>query len=294
MLRILGLLMSQSIVLFWLFFELKMISVIIFLSKRAKTTPNPTPPLLYFRVQRLSRIFFWLGFGFSNLRIIQVSLFIKLGLIPFIWWFPFLTFSLKWIQIFLLLTFRKFPRFFVFFYVGVSSLSVLFVLLSVFVGILGMACSLKRVLLLLGWRRIVDRSFILFLSRQNLRFMKFYLVVYTLSVGVWLCCFWGFGLVKLSSSLEYRYNNNKSLFFLRLVVLGLPPFLGFLFKLNFIYVVLRNRYFLMRIFLICAFVLQMFCYLFFLVKSFYKEVRFKGVRFFVCVILRVVVFWGFV
>lgn len=224
----------NSLIGVWLVIEVNMVLFLIILFNEGYSKGNI---MKYFITQRVSsRLFFFSffltyirdgGVGIFLNRILLISLSFKLGLAPFHGWYLRVVESLGWFSIFILSTLQKLLPLFAI-RISVSSFRLyLIIVFSRLVGtLLIFEILVKR---LIGYSRVFNIGWLLIVI-SNPRVFLLTFITYRIT-------FFTVRMFFFKKSIEKVYKINlstqvESLIFLVLVIrlAGVPPFLGFWFK----------------------------------------------------------------
>lgn len=240
-----------------------------------------------FLVYYFFQIFFFLlmiwGYLFNFDILFYLSVFLKLGLFPFVWWIPYVIARLSFLSFFLLGVVKKILGLYILIlnYSSILPFMEWFIylvsIITVFISLLNSFRNQNNIKPLLAWSSSINYSMLisLFASRRLESFFLFFLVYsFLLSITLFFLnsdnYFWD----------QAIYSQNISWFVLFICFIsfvGLPPFLGFFLKFSFFYgsqmsYTLLNslRYFPWIVLL----TLHSFIYINILVKVFSKKKRF--------------------
>lgn len=214
----------NSLFYFWLFLEINMfayILLILFSDLFFNSGFNFNQCLFYFIIQSIGSMLFLLCFLLTQELYLDfflvLSIFFKLGLSPFHFWFYKLIYFLPLVGVVFLLTFQKLPLFFL-----LSEFSNLFfwsgLILNLVVGGFFLYFS-NRVMELLASSSIYITFWLLLFYLINFSFFFFFILIYFFYIFLFLRgVFFSHKLIKK--------NVVSSIVFL----MGLPPFLLFFFK----------------------------------------------------------------
>lgn len=192
--------------------------------------------LKYFLFQRLGSLLiefgYMLNYSFSD-YIIVVGLLLKLGLLPFFWWFPNFLRNNNWFKIFIFKTFQKFPiLYFIGFYFHrrVILLNTILYFALFYMGLFLILNRNNNLKYLIGWRSLIDSAFFCWVARIN---KKLFIYLFLLYIFVYILisfCFF-FRWKEIPQELNKNQLLNSSLFFfgsfLILLLAGFPPFFLF-------------------------------------------------------------------
>jgi NADH:ubiquinone oxidoreductase subunit 2 (subunit N) len=198
----------------------------------------------YFIFQVLGRVFIEIGYSFLyfwNDLFIFIGILLKLGLLPFFWWFPSFLKKKNWRNFFFFNTLKKIP---LFYFIRLNfpknfMLNIFFLILGL--GFLGLFISskkivgLKKIKMFLGWVSILDGVFFCFLIffDKNSFFVVYliYTIIYFLIRLRFFFCLKTFKIENFS----FKFSSIKNFifffcFFLLFLKIGFPPFFPFLYK----------------------------------------------------------------
>lgn len=221
---------SRNLFLVWLGMEIKMFGVIPFLINDKKNTSR-SMILYYFIIQVLGRILFaWRAIKVNRNIFGIVGLCIKSGLAPFFWWVPKVISSLNWNSIFIMSTFQKIPPLIglvVFFdYLLDYNIIMLFIIMGLVIGFIGMKLCTKKIKMLIAWSSIANVRFVYFLLGVSTNLGIIYFVFYRLNLFIIL--------KFINNKVSKRDISTENLIAfggIMLIFSGLPPLLGFVTKL---------------------------------------------------------------
>nr|YP_008815716.1 NADH dehydrogenase subunit 2 [Pristaulacus compressus]AGZ13111.1 NADH dehydrogenase subunit 2 [Pristaulacus compressus] len=230
----------------WISLELNMLSFIPLLIFNKKFSNDSL--ILCFLIQSLSSSIFLLSllyffFQFNYLekflflifnKLILLSLFLKLGIFPFHFWFIKLIKSSSWMNCFIITSFQKIIPMIILFNIFIHY--IMFFPLIIFSSFMSMFLSFNMMNLrsILGYSSINHTSWMLTSIPFNKLFWMFYLIFYSIILFSLINLFNMFNLNYINQmNLIFKLNKNlmKIIIFFNLISLGgMPPFLGFLSK----------------------------------------------------------------
>nr|WLE69981.1 NADH dehydrogenase subunit 2 [Aphidius gifuensis] len=224
----------------------------------------------YFLVNSFSSMLFifmmnFLLFYYNNmffLIIINISMMLKLGMMPFHFWFIDLMMNLNWISNLIISTWQKIIPFFILMFIYLQNLVLMFILIS---SIFSMIFSMNQIYL----KKIYAYS--------SINHMCWLLMSLFFSELIWMMYFFIYMMINLLlmfmlkifninylMDLFYKFSNKyMKIFFMFLMFSlgGLPPFLGFIMKWYLIFYLINNYNFFILLVLIFFSLIFLFFYL---------------------------------
>nr|WLE71814.1 NADH dehydrogenase subunit 2 [Aphidius gifuensis] len=224
----------------------------------------------YFLVNSFSSMLFifmmnFLLFYYNNmffLMIINISMMLKLGMMPFHFWFIDLMMNLNWISNLIISTWQKIIPFFILMFIYLQNLVLMFILIS---SIFSMIFSMNQIYL----KKIYAYS--------SINHMCWLLMSLIFSELIWMMYFFIYVMINLLlmfmlkifninylMDLFYKFSNKyMKIFFMFLMFSlgGLPPFLGFIMKWYLIFYLINNYNFFILLILIFFSLIFLFFYL---------------------------------
>lgn len=237
----LGIILSISgsnIFVIYLGMELKMFGIIPFiLLKRTERTGGINVRIYYFLVQVFGRMLFLWG-NLINIYILGIiGLRIKMGVSPFFWWVPSIFSRLDWFSIGIIGSIQKIPSFIIL--RGVfdfpSKLGLFISISGLIISIIGINYSNKKLKNLIAWSSVGKISLLYYLIILNFQIAFMFFICY---ITAFLLIIY----ILFKNSLEninfWSYNKFKSDLLIAvglgiLIFSGLPPLLGFQWKVLF-------------------------------------------------------------
>nr|YP_009648079.1 NADH dehydrogenase subunit 2 [Parantica aglea]QBZ78047.1 NADH dehydrogenase subunit 2 [Parantica aglea] len=256
----------------WIGLEINLLSFIPLISN-SNNLLNSEASLKYFLTQTIASINFlfsillkliFLKNFFSDLFSIMInsSLLMKMGSVPFHFWFPNIIEGLSWFNCFILMTWQKIsPMILLSYYLNVNFIMIIMILNSI-IGVIG------------SFNQNSIRKLLAFSSINNLAWM---LASILISESIWNLFFFMYSLLNMiMCSIFYMinifyinqmYNFNLN-FFIKFSIMinflflgGLPPFLGFFFKWIVINFLICNNLIMITFFFIMMSLIMMFVYI---------------------------------
>nr|UKT60462.1 NADH dehydrogenase subunit 2 [Amblyomma americanum]UKT60475.1 NADH dehydrogenase subunit 2 [Amblyomma americanum] len=236
---------SSSWFIFWLMMEMNLLLFIPILNN--KKIINSNLMITYFIIQSFSSsLFFFSSLNFLILQsvlfksIMNVSMMIKLALIPFHFWLTSLSEMINFPSLFMLLTMQKLIPLFVLTNF-LMKFMIFFILISSLLGSL-LALNSKTFKKILIFSSISHQGWVLSLIFVKSNFWISYMLIYSILIYKisFLLKKMNFNYIMDFFNLNKNYSNKISLIFMMMSLGGMPPFLGFLIKLTSIFFLIQN------------------------------------------------------
>nr|YP_002889396.1 NADH dehydrogenase subunit 2 [Orussus occidentalis]ACJ69694.1 NADH dehydrogenase subunit 2 [Orussus occidentalis] len=258
----------ESWFLAWLGLE---INLICFISLISDFPSNTETNIKYFIVQSFSSSLFLFSSTILLVNklnffvmLLNFSLLIKLGMVPFHFWYPLIMGKLKWSHCMILSTWQKISPLILISYFNIFELIIFIIILSSLASsIMGMnQTSLKK---LMAFSSISHFSWILTNMLLNETNMYFYTMIYfSLTISV-MNSFLNMNLSMINQTSSFLVNKSFTfnlLFSMMILSLGgMPPLMGFMPKLTTIMVLINHNYKLLIIILCLSSLLNLFFYM---------------------------------
>nr|YP_010710171.1 NADH dehydrogenase subunit 2 [Narosa fulgens]WCS41471.1 NADH dehydrogenase subunit 2 [Narosa fulgens] len=267
----------------WIGLEINLLSFIPLISNSNNLLSNEAS-LKYFLTQSfasinflfliLFKLIFMKNFLINNFIMIMInsSLFMKMGSVPFHFWFPNVIEGLSWFNAFILMTWQKISPMILLSYFFNKNFLILIMILNSIIGALGglNQTSLRK---LMAFSSINNLSWMLstILISENL--WMFYFIFYMFLIST-LCIFFHiFNLFFINQLFILNFNSMIKIFFLInfLSLGGLPPFIGFFPKWTVINFLMMNNYFIISF----IFIMMSLILLFFYIRIIYSSFMFN-------------------
>nr|ARO34919.1 NADH dehydrogenase subunit 2 [Janus compressus] len=194
---------------------------------------------------------------------VSLSMMLKMGLIPFHWWYIEIMMSLSWMNIFLMSTWQKIIPLTIISYFKMNSILYLSIILSSLISSL-QGINQINLRKLFTMSSINQTSWMTINSTMSLYLMLTYLMLYTMiSFNIFFLFNWN----KFSYIHEiYLMNNIPPLIYLFLMLnilslAGMPPLLGFIMKFISIKFMMKNMMYSMILFLMLSSMFTLYYYL---------------------------------
>nr|YP_009049209.1 NADH dehydrogenase subunit 2 [Tirumala limniace]AIE44474.1 NADH dehydrogenase subunit 2 [Tirumala limniace] len=257
----------------WIGLEINLLSFIPLISN-PNNLLNSEASLKYFLTQSIAsinflfsillKLLFLKNFFFNDLFSVMInsSLLMKMGSIPFHFWFPNIMEGLSWLNCFILMTWQKIsPMILLSYYLNIYFISIIMIF-NCIIGVIG------------SFNQNSIRKLMAFSSTNNLGWMLSSLMI---SESIWLLFFSMYSfLTMIMCYMFYLINiffinqlfNFNMNFFLKIFILinflslgGLPPFLGFFSKWMVINFLIMNNLFIISFFFIMSSLILIFVYI---------------------------------
>nr|YP_008082673.1 NADH dehydrogenase subunit 2 [Danaus plexippus]AGL76298.1 NADH dehydrogenase subunit 2 [Danaus plexippus] len=270
----------------WIGLEINLLSFIPLISS-PNNLLNSEASLKYFLTQSIASINFlfsillkllFLNFFFHELFSIMInsSLLMKMGSIPFHFWFPNIMEGLSWLNCFILMTWQKIsPLILLSYYLNINFISIIMIF-NCIIGVIG------------SFNQNSIRKLMAFSSINNLGWMMSSLMI---SESIWKLFFIMYSFLTMIMCMMFNliniffinqlFNINLN-FFLKISIMinflslgGLPPFLGFFSKWMVINFLIMNNMFLISFFFIMSSLIMIFVY----IRIIYSSLLFYSFKF---------------
>nr|YP_009045416.1 NADH dehydrogenase subunit 2 [Neope pulaha]AHA03767.1 NADH dehydrogenase subunit 2 [Neope pulaha] len=278
----------------WIGLEINLLSFIPLISN-SNNLMNSEASLKYFLTQSIASInflfsiifslFLMKNFFFNNLIsiLINSSLLMKMGSVPFHFWFPNIMEGLSWMNCFILMTWQKItPMILLSYYFNMNFLMIIMIF-NVLIGAVG------------GFNQTSLRKLMAFSSINNLGWMLSALMI---SENLWMIYFFFYSfLISIMCFLFYMLNiffinqmfNFNINFFIKFSIMinflslgGLPPFLGFFPKWLIINYLILNKLYIISFFFIMMSLIMLIFYIRIIYSSFmFFSFKFKWFKIFI-------------
>lgn len=227
---------GSNIFIIFLGMEIKMFGIIPFILLNKENNYNKVnASIYYFLVQVFGRLTFLWGNMVGGYLIGAIGLCIKMGISPFFWWVPSIFKQLDWFSIIIIATIQKIPSFFILRLIfDISSMLGLFIAISgLIVSVIGINYKKKDLKVLMGWSSVGNMSLICYLLIINIEAAYSYFFCYVL-------CFLIISNLLLKNTIKKIKKKSVAsikadlIIIIRIGILifaGLPPLLGFQWKL---------------------------------------------------------------
>nr|YP_010735468.1 NADH dehydrogenase subunit 2 [Rhipicephalus rutilus]WEI30802.1 NADH dehydrogenase subunit 2 [Rhipicephalus rutilus] len=269
---------SNSWFIFWLMMEINMMSFIPIMNEFKLKNYNSM--IMYFIIQSFSSsLFFISSFQYSLLNmelflgLINISILIKLGVIPFHFWLILISESLNFNSLLILLTIQKIIPLLIIEKFMNKLMIPLFVLSSLMASILAMKYKMMKKILIFS--SISHQGWILCLIAKKMNFWFSYLIMYSVIIYSIInnCKMINFNSLNNLTSNKISMKMKNTMIMSMMSLAGMPPFLGFFMKIMAIlYLIKMNLIFM--IILIISSLINLFFYLRILTPFFFINLKF--------------------
>nr|QQP21720.1 NADH dehydrogenase subunit 2 [Strongylogaster xanthocera] len=227
----------------WIGLEINLLSFIPLLMNFSKKIKSSNSMMIYFIVQSASSSILISSFLISNIEnnffkmnlfmnLIQLSILMKLGMIPFHWWTPKMIINLNWMNTFMFLTWQKIGPMYLMLMTNFNNMIYFSVIMSMVIStLLGMNQSSLKLILM--YSSINHMSWMMVIIFLNNTIFLIYLSIYSM-INFMIC------LMLMYFNINYinqLFKNNNQKFNSKIIMIslflslgGLPPLLGFLPK----------------------------------------------------------------
>nr|AMB63365.1 NADH dehydrogenase subunit 2 [Polyura schreiber] len=278
----------------WIGLEINLLSFIPLISNNNNLL-NSEASLKYFLTQSIASInflftiilsmFFMKNFFFNNIFSIMINstLLMKMGSVPFHFWFPNIIEGLSWFNSFILMTWQKIsPMILMSYYFNMNFLMIIMIF-NVLIGAIG------------GFNQTSIRKLMAFSSINNLGWMisalmisenlwMLYFLLYSFLISIMCFLFYTLNIFYINQMFNFNINFpiKISIMINFLSLGGLPPFLGFFPKWMIInYLIFNKLYIISFIFIMMSLIMLIF-YIRIIYSSFlFFSFKFKWFKIFI-------------
>nr|AWN56232.1 NADH dehydrogenase subunit 2 [Eriopis connexa] len=205
----------------------------------------------------------------SNL-IFNCSILMKMGMVPFHFWYIEVIEGLNWINILIMMTWQKItPMIMLMYNFNMNYFFCMIIMLSMLISGLKSwnQTSMKKIMALSS---INHMGWMLGLMFINQSLWMFYFFIYTLISTNFIMMMNKFNIYNISelSNLMNLNKSTKFFFFFNLMSLGgIPPFMGFLPKWLVLKILMENNFYLMAFFMVFLTLLSLYIYMRLIIQS---------------------------
>nr|YP_009045377.1 NADH dehydrogenase subunit 2 [Polyura arja]AHA03728.1 NADH dehydrogenase subunit 2 [Polyura arja] len=278
----------------WIGLEINLLSFIPLISNNNNLF-NSEASLKYFLTQSIASInflfsiilsmFFMKNFFFNNFFSIMINstLLMKMGSVPFHFWFPNIIEGLSWFNSFILMTWQKIsPMILLSYYFNMNFLMIIMIF-NVLIGAIGgfNQTSIRKLMAFssinnLGW--MISALMI----SENLWMLYFYLYSFLISIMCFLFYMLNIFYINQMFNFNINFSIKLSIMINFLSLGGLPPFLGFFPKWMIInYLIFNKLYIISFIFIMMSLIMLIF-YIRIIYSSFlFFSFKFKWFKIFI-------------
>nr|ASV72588.1 NADH dehydrogenase subunit 2 [Arisubathynella cheongmiensis] len=271
---------STSMFIYWLALEMNMYFFIPIMNKSMMKDS-----LKYFLVQAMGSILFLFSLIMLKsmtiyIYILILSLLLKMGMTPFLFWLIDICFNLEWMSFLVLLTIQKILPFIILFTFMDLEMYGFYLLMLIIINILisGLGgINQHNVKILLSYSSVSHLSWMFLACAYSFNLWVFYYIIYIMLFTMLMFTLKLMMTFKMPLIFHYKDFKYSLLIFILLSALGgMPPFLGFMAKLMVIQVMLEQKYYLIMIIMSLMTLLVIFFYLSLFMESALKQTLFKS------------------
>nr|YP_010491904.1 NADH dehydrogenase subunit 2 [Oraesia emarginata]UWM92690.1 NADH dehydrogenase subunit 2 [Oraesia emarginata] len=264
----------------WIGLEINLLSFIPLISN-SNNLLSTEASLKYFMTQSIASINFLFSILMKMIMLknfemnfflsimINSSMLMKMGSVPFHFWFPNIVEGLSWFNNFILMTWQKITPMIILSYYFNKNFLFMIILMNVIVGALGglNQTSLRK---LLAFSSINNLGWMLISIMISENLWIFYLFMYSFMISI-MCFF--FNMLNVFYLNQLFINNLNPMIKINLLINflslgGLPPFIGFFPKWIIINFLITNNMYLMTLILIMSSLIMLFFYIRIIYSSF--------------------------
>nr|YP_010274813.1 NADH dehydrogenase subunit 2 [Capila translucida]UJV31508.1 NADH dehydrogenase subunit 2 [Capila translucida] len=270
----------------WIGLEINMLSFIPLISN-SNNLLNSEASLKYFLIQAIASINFLFlilikmilmkNFEINNLIsiLINSSMYMKMGSVPFHFWFPNIIEGMSWLNCFILMTWQKITPMILLSYYMNKNLLLLIMMMNTIIGAIGgmNQTSLRK---LMSFSSINNLGWMMFAILVSKSLWLFYFLMYSFLISI--MCFFFFIMNSYYINQLFMMNMNfmvKFLMFINFLSMGgLPPFLGFFPKWIIINFMILNKFYIISF----VFIMMSLMTLFFYIRIIYSCIMFNYLK----------------
>nr|YP_009472882.1 NADH dehydrogenase subunit 2 [Acanthaspis ruficeps]AST10086.1 NADH dehydrogenase subunit 2 [Acanthaspis ruficeps] len=258
----------------WIGLEMNLIAFIPILYK-SKNTWASESCMIYFLIQSLGSILMLLSVLSNSLIMVSptviehffystlmFSMFIKLGVPPFHFWFPEILEKMNWMNCVIIMTWQKIAPFSILSLISEKSIMLpMIIMLTTMTGALG-GLNQTSIRKILGYSSINHMGWMIACLKFNDDYWMKYLIIYSIILIMMIFTFY-----TLSSFYISQFSNMSSMTEKMTIIImfmslgGLPPFLGFLPKWMVIQVLIVSNSYTLLMIMILSVLITLFYYL---------------------------------
>nr|AOY36216.1 NADH dehydrogenase subunit 2 [Pycnarmon pantherata] len=277
----------------WIGLEINLLSFIPLISN-SNNILSSEASLKYFLVQSIASInllFFIImkmilmkNFEMNNFISIMINspLLMKMGSVPFHFWFPNIVEGLSWFNNFILMTWQKITPIILLSYFFNKNFLIIIIILNSIISVIGglNQTSLRK---LMAFSSINNLSWMLSSMMISENLYMFYFLFYTFLISIMCFLFYCLNMFFINQMflINMNYMIKLSLLINFLSLGGLPPFIGFFPKWIIINFLLMNNFYFLTFILILMSLILLFFYIRILYSSFmFNYLKLKWMKFF--------------
>nr|YP_010329440.1 NADH dehydrogenase subunit 2 [Haemaphysalis cornigera]YP_011004250.1 NADH dehydrogenase subunit 2 [Haemaphysalis taiwana]UNO53897.1 NADH dehydrogenase subunit 2 [Haemaphysalis cornigera]UNO53910.1 NADH dehydrogenase subunit 2 [Haemaphysalis cornigera]WPS93612.1 NADH dehydrogenase subunit 2 [Haemaphysalis taiwana] len=256
---------SNNWFIFWIMMEMNMLVFIPILKQNKMENCNSM--ISYFIIQSFSSIMFFMGSSMMmmnqliiNEMLINISLMIKLAMIPFHSWLILISETLDYNSFIIIITIQKVIPLFILDKMK-SGITFLISIMSIICSSI-MIYNLKLFKKILIFSSISHLSWMIIVMYSASNFWMFYMIIYYMMIYMILKIMKKNNIISINSLIKIKMNNDDkiSMIILLMSLGGMPPFIGFVIKFLAISIIIKYSYITMII-LILSSLINIFIYI---------------------------------
>nr|YP_009058591.1 NADH dehydrogenase subunit 2 [Euploea midamus]AIM46759.1 NADH dehydrogenase subunit 2 [Euploea midamus] len=266
----------------WIGLEINLLSFIPLISN-PNNLMNSEASLKYFLTQSIASINFLFLilmkmsiFNYDFSILINSSLLMKMGSVPFHFWFPNITEGLSWLNCFILMTWQKIsPMILLSYYFNINFIMFIMILNSI-VGVIG-SFNQNSIRKLMAFSSINNLGWLLSALLISETIWLLFFCMYSFLIMIMCYIFYMINIFFINQMFNYNLN-----FFIKISIMinflslgGLPPFLGFLSKWIVINFLMMNDLFIISFFFVMMSLIMIFVY----IRIIYSSLLFYSFKF---------------
>nr|YP_009743901.1 NADH dehydrogenase subunit 2 [Orecta lycidas]QIE12675.1 NADH dehydrogenase subunit 2 [Orecta lycidas] len=200
---------------------------------------------------------------------INSSLLMKMGSVPFHFWFPNISEGLSWFNNFILMTWQKITPMILLSYYFNENFLYFIIMLNVMIGAIGgiNQTSLRK---MMAFSSINNLGWMIFSIMISENLWMFYFLMYSFLISIMFFFFYVLNMFFINqlfvNNMNFMIKMNLFINFLSLG--GLPPFIGFLPKWIIINFLMINKFYIMTFIMVMSSLITIFFYIRIIYSSF--------------------------
>nr|YP_010968393.1 NADH dehydrogenase subunit 2 [Capila pennicillatum]WNO18736.1 NADH dehydrogenase subunit 2 [Capila pennicillatum] len=270
----------------WIGLEINMLSFIPLISN-SNNLLNSEASLKYFLIQSIASINFLFSilfkmilmknFEINNLIsiLINSSMFMKMGSVPFHFWFPNIIEGMSWLNCFILMTWQKITPMILMSYYLNKNLLLMIMMMNTIIGAFGgiNQTSLRK---MMSFSSINNLGWMMFAILISKSLWMLYFIMYSFLISIMCFSFYMMNTYYINQLFIFNMNFMiKFLMFINFLSMGgLPPFLGFFPKWIIINFMILNKFYIISF----IFIMMSLMTLFFYVRIVYSCILFNYMK----------------
>ncbi|YP_009122926.1 NADH dehydrogenase subunit 2 (mitochondrion) [Dermacentor silvarum] len=268
---------SNSWFIYWLSMEMNLMSFIPIMNNYK--IKNCNSMIIYFIIQSFSSSLFFISsfqFNLSNslifLMIMNMTILIKLAIIPFHFWIMSISESLNFDALFLILSIQKIIPLFILSNFFFNKIIILIMMSTLTSSILALNLKLFKKLLILS--SISHQGWMISLIFFKINFWMTYIMIYSIIIFSIMKSCKKHKIYSMFTIFNNKINYNEKMNFIMhfMSLGGMPPFLGFFMKMMTIFILMKFSTFIIMI-LITSSLINLFFYFKILTPIFFLNLK---------------------